>query len=278
MFSIRTLEEANIAEITAVFNASFSDYFVPLQLTRDQMEAKFKGDNIALKYSVGAYHADQLVGFILHFYKLEDGSAQIYNGGTGVIPTYRGQGLTQRMYAYILPKLASEQIDSITLEVLTQNIQALKSYKKIGFQEVRTLLCFKGEPLINNTNTEVVLERLEEYHWTVLTTFWSILPTWQNSIATITNLGSAVLALGAYLDKKLVGYIIFNKSANRIMQIAVAENYRNIGIGKRMVQAVTEDTALPIAIINVDDAHPETAIFFEKMGLSNYANQIELKK
>lgn len=276
MTTIQTIEKVDIKDITEVFNSSFSDYFVPMKLSVEQLKTKFEAENIALNYSVGAFDNGKLVGFILHCYRLENNIKQLYNGGTGVLKNYRGNGLTRKMYDFIIPKLENDAISNIHLEVLSQNYQAIKSYQNVGFKETRDLLCFKGSPLITKTNNEVTIEKLSCFDWKTLQTFWSIVPTWQSSIYTISNLGENVLAYGAYLHSKLIGYIIFNHSVNRILQLAVMPEFRNIGIGKRLIQALDQSCQNPISIINVDNKDKSTVLFFEKIGLENNVNQIEM--
>lgn len=277
MTTLRTLEKINIEEIKDVFNTTFADYFVSVSMTTDQMKLKFYSENIALNYSVGAFYNNRLIGFILHFYRNENGKRQIYNGGTGVIEEFRGKGLTQKMYNFILPKLKLENISIIRLEVLSQNIQAIKSYQKVGFEKSKMLQCFNGNPIIDNPNNTIEIKKLLAYEWKQLTSFWSIEPTWQNSIATIENLKDHLKSFSAFSENNLVGYIIFNINSNRIMQIAVDKKHRNKGIGKSLVQKIVEIANHPISIINIDNSHIETIHFFKKISLINHANQIELQ-
>jgi len=41
MLKIDTLEKVNFAQISAVFNAAFADYFLPAKLTEAQLKDKF---------------------------------------------------------------------------------------------------------------------------------------------------------------------------------------------------------------------------------------------
>ncbi|MGB1205298.1 MAG: hypothetical protein ACPG5B_06625 [Chitinophagales bacterium] len=63
---IKTLAGVHTKAITAVFNLSFSDYFIPFSLTEQQMADKMKADKTDLNLSVGAFENDNLIGFILH--------------------------------------------------------------------------------------------------------------------------------------------------------------------------------------------------------------------
>lgn len=277
MTTFHTIENIEIETITEVFNSAFSDYFVPISMTTEQMKIKFESENIALNYSVGVFVENKMVGFILHFYKLENNIKQIYNGGTGVVKNFRGRKLTEKMYNYILPKLKDENISILNLEVLNQNIQAIKSYKKVGFMENRNLLCFKGIPNLNRVNSDVNIKKLDDYNWNKLASFWSIQPTWQNSISTVENLKNDTISIGAFLENIIVGYIVFNFNTDRILQISVDEKHRNQGIGKRLIQEIISETQNTISVVNVDDSHKETIQFFKNINLINNVSQIELQ-
>jgi ribosomal protein S18 acetylase RimI-like enzyme len=140
---IRTLSGCSHQEILAAFNGSFSDYFVPLQLTLEQLENKMRTELVDAELSVGAFADDNLIGFILHAYDIVEGRKTVYNAGTGVIPNYRGEGLTRQMYDFVLPELRAKEIDSLILEVITENAAAIRSYEKVGFRRVRKLTGYK---------------------------------------------------------------------------------------------------------------------------------------
>jgi len=141
MLEIKTLEGCTFKEIEEVFNLSFSDYYFPIRFTAQQLEQKFEREDGNLMLSVGVFDNGKLVGFILHFLSKLNGEVALYNGGTGVIPTHRGHGLTQRMWMFIQPTLKEYRVEKMILEVLTVNEPAIAIYKRIGFKLKRTLNC-----------------------------------------------------------------------------------------------------------------------------------------
>lgn len=141
MVEIKTLSKISSPELLDCFNLAFSDYLIPMKLTLEQLETKLKTENINREVSVGAFKEKKLVGFVLHGDRNFGKIRRAYNGGTGVIPAERGHGLTKRMYDFILPILESNAFEEVVLEVISNNIPAIKSYQKIGFKPIRNLSC-----------------------------------------------------------------------------------------------------------------------------------------
>src|SRR5690242_10529094 len=121
----RTLAGLPVPEILNVFNEAFSDYIVPLQLSENQFLQKIKAENIKPELSVGAFVNKKLVGLILTGVSEKGPLRKAYNAGTGVIPSFRGQQITQQLYIFLVPLLKDQGIREHQLEVLQNNTAAL---------------------------------------------------------------------------------------------------------------------------------------------------------
>ncbi|MBQ4804666.1 GNAT family N-acetyltransferase [Aquimarina sp. MMG015] len=274
---IKTLKGINKKDILNVFNKSFSDYFIPFRLSEEQLISKMLADKTDLNISVGVYEKESLIGFILHGYDIIDNKKVVYNGGTGVIPEKRGVGLTKKMYQFILPILMEKRIDTLQLEVITKNIQAITSYKKSGYKIERALLCYKGKVSVLHTNDDIVVRVLEDYNWDLMKTFWDIYPTWQNSNNVVDELKNINVSLGAYIDSKLIGYIIYSPSNKRLQQIAVSKDFRNKKIASTLIHELIKIYGDEFSIINIDKSSKPVNAFLERIGLENNLEQLEMK-
>ncbi|WP_431157858.1 GNAT family N-acetyltransferase [Winogradskyella poriferorum] len=274
----KTLENCSVTEIATTFNKAFSDYFIPIQLTTDQLNAKMIVDKTERAISIGAFDNDKLVALMLHGKDIINGETIAYNSGTGVIPEYRGNGLTKEMYKRLEQRLEHHNISKIVLEVISENIQAIKSYEKSGFQIKRELACFKGHPKSIKPSWNLKSIDLTAQNWKLMQSFWNIEPTWQNSINVLNTIKDTISALGAYSDEQLVGYCIYDPNTKRIHQIAVKKEYRQQGIGTSFVSSISVDYEQVISIINVDRISRATFNFFEGLGMENNFNQFEMIK
>lgn len=279
MFKIDTLKNIKSEEIVKTFNAAFSDYFFSIEFTKEQFEHKLLIEGGSLDLSVGVFENDKLIAFILHFTNMSDSKLTIYNGGTGVLPDFRGNRLTSKMYEFIKPKLAENKINKMILEVLIQNSAAIKTYQNQGFEITRELNCFKGKlkltkEKISSKSYEIV--ELKEYNWELFQTFWDYPPTWQNSIQTVNNLKEQNTSFGIISENKILGYIIYNPNTKRIHQLGIHKGFRNKGLGKYLLEMVSKIDS-EISIINVDSRDKALVKFLEKNGLNNYTSQYEME-
>ncbi|MDI9309172.1 MAG: GNAT family N-acetyltransferase [Limnohabitans sp.] len=276
MLIFKNLQDTSIHEIVEAFNLGFSDYFVPITITSEALQAKFDTEGIRLDFSVGVFDENKLVGFILHFYSELNGIKRVYNGGTAVLPKYRGQGLTQKMYEFSKSIVLDYKINVLVLEVLTINSFAINAYEKIGFKKVREVECYKGEiQPIANENSNIQISEIDTVSWGEIVKFWDFKPTWQNSIETMLKLQTKIKIIGAFDDNILIGYLVFNPSEKRIRQFAVEKEHRRKGVGSQLFSYVNMFEKDNISLINVDKIASLKG-FFESIGLKNTVNQYEM--
>lgn len=277
MITFKTLSDTSSKEILDCFNLSFSDYALPFQLSLQQLETKFGIEDINKDISVGAFHDDELIGFVLHGGRILDTKRVAYNAGTGVVPTERGSGLTTRMYQFILPTLRSMGFDKVVLEVLSENIPAIKSYQRIGFLPRRKLDCFKGEIISGQINKEIRVVEGSTQDLADLSAIGEIEPTWQNSMESIRNLGKTARQLFAYSGDEFLGYCILNSTNNRILQIAVKKDIRNSRVGSTLLNYIEHNISKECSIINVDTNYEGPTNFFIRKNMLKSISQDEME-
>uniref|UniRef100_UPI0032169E4C GNAT family N-acetyltransferase n=1 Tax=uncultured Draconibacterium sp. TaxID=1573823 RepID=UPI0032169E4C len=267
-----TLENSTISELTDLFNKSFADYFVKIELTPELLQEKINSEDVQLDKSVGIYFNNEPVGFILH--AVRDTIA--YNAGTGVIPSFRGKNATSKMYDFILPELKKAGISEIVLEVMEQNTPAIKSYRKAGFNKIANLECFKGKPDTSVKNNYVEIKEVKHINFAELKEFWDWNPTWQHSVETVQK-ASSYKVFSAVLEGKFCGYMVANPDSGRVAQFAVNRHKRKQGIGTSLFHHLATLYDKEISVINVDGEQPETISFLKNLGLNPFLTQHKMK-
>lgn len=274
---IRQLTQSDIPQLLQTINGAFKDYIVPFQLDIEQLRQKISMEDIQLTWSVAAFAENRLVAFMMHGLREIDRQLVVYNGGTGVLPEFRGHGLVGKMYHYLIPFFKENKVRQVVLEAIESNGAAIRAYEKSGFSINRQLLCFSGAIQPARVSDVARIQPLSNFSWQEFQSFWDILPSWQSAAKSMDRLQPS--ALGAYIDDKLAGYILFNPGNKRIYQVAVAPDYRRKGVGTQLFQTLKEEmSAEKISFNNVDAKAEDVKLFLEKQGLVNGINQVEMIK
>jgi ribosomal protein S18 acetylase RimI-like enzyme len=273
---IKSLQNTEIDQLVTIFNQSFSDYIIPFKITKEQLKDKIISDNIKLEFSVGAFENNQLIGFVLYGFDCINGNKIAYNAATGVIPEKRGNKVTLKLFEHIIPKFKEQNITKIRLEVITENEIALRTYKKIGFEIIRELNCYKGH-VKSEIESKFEIVPLKNYDWELLKSFWDWDPTWQNSISAAKNISNLNISIGIFDSNSLIGYLIYNPNSNRIQQFAVNKEYRNQGAGKQLFQHITGGNEKEFSSINIAADSSNTNHFLSNLGLELYIKQYEME-
>lgn len=142
--TITTLQHTPLPLIVDCLTAAFADYFVQLPAEVAYWEQRFHGARVDYGRSYGVFDGEQLVAFIINGIDDWGGERTAFNTGTGVLPAYRGRGYVDQLYAAARPDLRAAGVTYCALEVISQNIRAIRVYERIGFAIRRRLRCFSG--------------------------------------------------------------------------------------------------------------------------------------
>ncbi len=129
MFTYKTLEGTGVEVLREVFEDAFSDYQVKMELPLWKFQQMLQRRGFAPEISLGAYHKDRLVGFVLNGLRVWNGKPTVYDMGTGVIGEYRKQGITSSMLMALKSLLKEKRVDQYLLEVLQVNTPAVELNK-----------------------------------------------------------------------------------------------------------------------------------------------------
>ncbi|AVR46123.1 hypothetical protein C7S20_13130 [Christiangramia fulva] len=275
--NIQSLHNTSIIQLKNCFNASFANYAVPLKLTGEQLQQKFKNDNVDLRFSSGVFENEELKGFVFKAIDIQNGGKMCYNSGTGVLPEFRGQGLTSKMYEFLLPKLKKEAVKSCILEVIDSNIPAIKTYEKIGFKKVRELISFKGIPQIKLPGPEGIKVQESVFDLKGLEKLKDFEASWQNSGAAIERSKENLSFLSLKKNDEILGFAVFNPINGRISQFGIHQDHRRKGLGKFLFKKISQHLQGPVTIINVDSEHTASIDFLQNIQLDPFLTQYEMK-
>lgn len=280
MFSYDTLENIGIEKLHETFLNAFSDYQVKMDLPILKFQYMLQRRGYVAKASIRAFNDETLVGFVLNGVRNWDGKLTAYDTGTGVIETYRKQGITSNMLLNVRQLFKEMGVEQYLLEVIQSNTSALQLYKKQGFKILRDFECFHLDKNKYNPITTYKVEHVNTINsndWRELTEFWDFVPSWQNSIDSINVVSDAFIYSIVRLDDNIVGYGVIDKKTGDIAQIAVNKNYRRKGIARSILTDLMKNTeSYNINVINVDGESRSMKDFLLKLGFECGVSQYEM--
>lgn len=283
MITLRTLTDKDFPQFYQATLDAFSDYVVPYQPTPDSVRRMLVINGVSFDYSVGAFDGEKMVGFAINALGEWSDKRTVYNSGTGVAPDYRRQGISRKIFDFILPVLRGNKIEQYLLEVIAENEPALRLYQNLGFETSRRLLVFKRKESVfapENPNGKIQIKEIETPDWNLFESFWTYRPSWQNSTDAIKRIlpdkTMNKTILGLYSGENLAGYaVVFHNSGN-VPQIVVAEEYRQKGFGRVLLNGLQERTETPLFVSNVDAKAENVATFLDSNGFSLLTMQYEM--
>ena len=213
--TVQSLACTDVQTLRNCFNASFQQYYVPLQFSKEQFADKITTEAIDLKLSFGIFDEDQLVGFILHGIDSVGNQKVAYNAGTGILPEYRGHKLSYLLYEYSIGQLKKAGITKTVLEVVEQNMPAIKSYVKMGFSVTRKLNSYQGKPILHEM-MPIEIETLPSPDWELIKKSCEWNPSWQYNTNCIKRAQSNYKLQVARCEQQPVAYCISNVETGRI--------------------------------------------------------------
>ncbi len=276
-FEIRSLQIQDLDQMYTAFLEAFSDYQVNFAISREQFNRRFLGKlNLDFKYSVGAFHHGNLVGFIFHTINNYQGRPMLYNGGTGVVPPMRGKGIVSHLYNNVKKLVSEQEVPFSVLEVITTNNRAISAYEKVGFEIARTLKCFK---LTRAPDTEINHQIYLKVSQTLAIDqykFGDYEPSFIDTLQQLKqNPNESVIE--AYYNGQLVGYLILQTHLGRISQLAVDKAFRHKGTASTLVSKAWEISEnKQLTLLNVDESEFEMINFLTNRGFENQLDQYEM--
>jgi GNAT superfamily N-acetyltransferase len=137
---LKRLNQCSFQTALEVWNKGFQGYFVDMTLSLDSFLTRITAEGISPEYSFVAFAEDKPVGFLLNGLRQVGGKKLAWNGGTGVAPGFRGQGIGKVLVGAALEMYAAEGVNLAMLEAISTNQPAIALYNSFGYEIVDELL------------------------------------------------------------------------------------------------------------------------------------------
>lgn len=275
--NVQSLSCIDVQTLRSCFNAVFKNYFTPVQLSREQFSDKLITEAVDLKLSFGIFDGDELVGFILNGIDIAANQKVTYNAASGILPEYRGYKLSYLLYEHSIQQLKLAGVGKIILEVIEQNIPAIKIYEHFGFLVTRKLNSYMGKPVLREL-LPVDIETLAYPDWELIRKNCEWKPSWQYSTNCIKRAQSNYTLQVASTNKQPVAYCISNFSTGTIAHFGCSEidaKEKYLSALFKQVNGVNNNQTT--SVINVDTNALYANTFLLSIGLSRNFTSCEME-
>lgn len=279
---IKSLEKIDFETIFKAFKQAFADYEIQMNAEKLKRMLKRRGYDSSLSFAV--FEGEIILAFTLNGIGYFNGIKIAYDTGTGTLKEHRGKGLASKIFEYSIPYLREANITQYLLEVLQHNTRAISVYRNIGFEVTRELNYFiwKNEEVnndIENIEIPCSIEKIDMEKQHFLSDFWDFYPSWQNSFESIQRTKEDFISLGAFINRKLVGYCVFEADSGDIAQIAVDKPFRRKGIGSLLLHETSKfNKVAKTRLINTDSSCNSIIDFLKAKNICLSGKQYEMIK
>jgi len=134
-FTIRPFQPGDAAILTEVQNAAFGDSWGFCPNTVEQIEYRSLMVNIPQRGILFLRHEEKTAGYCWTCLAPVNGTIRGVIGMIGVVPEYRGQGISRHILLAGMEFLLSLDVASIGLQVDQDNAPAIRLYDSVGFEK-----------------------------------------------------------------------------------------------------------------------------------------------
>jgi len=208
---LKRLNTCSFQTAVDVWNQGFQGYFIDMTLSLDSLLNRITAEGISPAHSFVAFSEDKPVGFLLSGLRTARGKKLAWNGGTGVIPNWRGKGVGKCLVNAALEMYAAERVDFALLEAITGNHAAIALYKTFGYEIVDEVTVLQTNGALTEFSVSDAYKVTRVPPATVGSlSFYRELSPWQAQWMSVTlNHGEAVIVLDQ--RGEIVCYALYKK-------------------------------------------------------------------
>lgn len=264
-----------LPDFTHALNAAYADYYVPLDMTVQQLRSRIQQDAIQLEHSVVALQDGEPVAVGM----MARRGVQAWIGGVGVLPSHRRQGIGLRLMQALLANARQIGVQEVMLECITQNAAAYALYNQLGFETLRRLHVAEGRPTLEGAPAGYAVHMLAfDEVLPYYDSFHSKPNPWQRSQPALSFIApylSCYVALNSAGAVRAYVMGIFLQDAIRLVDLAHAPgDPAALRAILHMLHTRTPD-ALG-SIINIAEDDPAWAVLF-LLGYKPFLSQYEMR-
>ncbi|MBO9596383.1 MAG: GNAT family N-acetyltransferase [Cohnella sp.] len=289
MITYQRLSQLSLNELAQLWNRGFEGYYINVQTSLNSLVTRTADEGISLEDSLAICADGQPIGFVVNGYRSIDGSTIAWNGGTGIVSEYRGQGFGKLLMERNVALYAELGVDTALLEALTQNEKAIRLYENVGYAIADRLVYMQYDGALQDA-----LPQPETSPYTIKTglpgeirhlPFYRGLSAWQTQWPSLKNGESLLISYG----EEVVGYALFRRAFDEQGLLSAIYLYQcesapgrpdEANIYSAALSRIFHPLNLPIKRMTVNLRKSNTALvaLLSKLGFATAIEQVYMKR
>jgi len=215
MITIKRLVDCSIADAVTAWNDGFEGYFVDASTTPEKFLTRMVMEDLSPALSIIAFENNRPIGIVMNGVRIDNGKKVAWNGGTGVSKDDRGKGIGKLLIDSTISILQEENVNTATLEAISENAVAISVYKKKGYlvEDTVEFLNLNGKQKqnpIGQINSKFTVERVAPQQIGLLP-FYKATNPWQTRWQSAKS-GEGIIVKDENDD--VLGYAYYKKNYN----------------------------------------------------------------
>ncbi len=262
-------------DLSALFTRAYAEYFVPVNVDATTFELMVAAYDIDLSASRIAVRDDQPVALAL----LGVREARGWIGAMGVAPERRGEQIGLAVMEAVIASARRLSLRSIDLEIITQNLPALRIYRTLGFRRRRTLdiwsrdsdATFPLPPLqsVRTVDVAACLAAFDDLH--------TVAPPWQRDLPSLQHMAASLRGLGIVEGKHVTACVLYRMDRARatVLDAAALPGQRTAAIESVLRALIRDRAGSPIRLVNLPQDDPASTAM-QRVGAGVELQQYEM--
>ncbi|GHO83110.1 GNAT family N-acetyltransferase [Dictyobacter formicarum] len=257
-------------QLAELHNSSFSGYFMPITMTAAQVADFWRTNQIDANRCV-VMHDTQ--GTFVGMARMGTRGTRGWCGGFGIVPEFRGSGASKALATEMVRVAKNSGLTLLQLEVLTQNIAAIKLYERVGFVTQRRLLGLEIATSDLPVGPSSTIERLEIETLLSWTPFYTKWPSWSLELASLLTSNVEALTI-AGPDGQINAFVVQRGNDTlRIQAVLLRSQLTATEFGKLL--RVLAASCAKIQLYNEPEESPLLA-HYKSLGFNEFFSQYDM--
>jgi len=243
-------------QLSRLLTRAYTGYTIPIDVDAKGLEAMIAACDVNLAGSRVGVQGGEPVAIALLGVRERRG----WIGGMGVAPEMRGERVGLAVTQAILKSGRRMRLKSIDLEVLTDNLPAMRIYESLGFQRRRTLDIWLRDsdatfPMppghdVGPVDVPACLAVFDDWHVSA--------PPWQRDVPVLKRMAPSLSALGTVESGRVTAYVLYRMEGRRVnvLDAAAAPGQRTQKIEAPLRALIRARAGNPLRFVNLPQDDP----------------------